>query len=132
MSACFWSGRDERKQASLGGLDRGRGGDHLSILFGLRQAAIFPSQLLRQLRRAGPGQKYASGNGIVYATSLVCRAATPQTRAHVPYNIVLVDTVEGFRMMAHGDIDLAIGDKVTARFVQFAGHLVPCFTRTTS
>ena len=50
-----------------------------------------------------PVEKRASGAGKVYATSLVCRAATPETRAHVPYNIVLVDTVEGFRMMAHGD-----------------------------
>ena len=79
-----------------------------------------------------PEDKIASGKGTVYATSLVCRAATPETRAHIPYNIVLVDTAEGFRMMAHGDIDLAIGDKVTARFAQFAGRLVPCFTRTTS
>ena len=67
----------------------------------------------------------AKGTGTVYATSLVCRAATPETRAHVPYNIVLVDTSEGFRMMAHGDNDLVIGDKVTARFAQFAGRLVP-------
>ena len=72
-----------------------------------------------------PVEKRASGAGAVYATSLVCRAATPETRAHVPYNIVLVDTFEGFRMMAHGDIDLCIGDKVTARFVPFAGRLVP-------
>jgi len=57
------------------------------------------------------------------------RAATPETRAHIPYNIVLVDTAEGFRMMAHGDNDLAIGDKVTARFVPFAGRLVPHFAR---
>ncbi|MBR0800249.1 OB-fold domain-containing protein [Bradyrhizobium jicamae] len=71
----------------------------------------------------------ASGAGTVYATSLVCRAATPETRAHVPYNIVLVDTDEGFRMMAHGDNDLAIGDKVTARFAQFAGRLVPYFAK---
>ena len=71
----------------------------------------------------------ASGEGTVYATSLVCRAATPETKAHVPYNIVLVDTDEGFRMMAHGDNDLAIGDRVTARFVQFAGRLVPCFAK---
>jgi uncharacterized OB-fold protein len=75
-------------------------------------------------------EKRASGEGTVYATSLVCRAATPQTRAHVPYNIVLVDAVEGFRMMAHGDNDLAIGDRVNARFVQFAGRLVPCFGKT--
>lgn len=48
--------------------------------------------------------------GVVYATSLGCRAATPETRAHVPYNILLVDCAEGFRMMAHGDEGLAIGD----------------------
>ena len=71
----------------------------------------------------------ASGAGTVYATSLVCRAATPETRAHVPYNIVLVDTAEGFRMMAHGDNDLVIGDKVSARFTQFAGRLVPYYAK---
>ena len=76
-----------------------------------------------------PVQKRASGTGTVYATSLVCRAATPETRAHVPYNIVLVDASEGFRLMAHGDNDLSIGDKVTARFVPFAGRLVPYFER---
>ena len=76
-----------------------------------------------------PIEKRASGKGTVYATSLVVRAATPETRAHVPYNIVLVDTVEGFRMMAHGDNDLAIGDKVTARFAQFAGRLLPYFEK---
>ena len=71
----------------------------------------------------------SGGAGTVYATSLVCRAATPETRAHVPYNIVLVDTAEGFRMMAHGDNDLTIGDKVTARYQPFAGRLVPFFER---
>jgi uncharacterized protein len=74
-------------------------------------------------------EKRASGEGTVYATSLVARAATPQTRAHVPYNIVLVDSKEGFRMMAHGANDLVIGDAVTARFVQFAGRLVPYFEK---
>ena len=81
---------------------------------------------------ADPTEQRASGEATVYATSLVCRAATPETRAHVPYNIVLVDAVEGFRMMAHGDNDLAIGDKVTARFAPFVGRLVPYFTRTKS
>ena len=74
-------------------------------------------------------EKRSSGEGTVYATSLVCRAATAETRAHVPYNILLVDTAEGFRMMAHGDNDLAIGDKVTARFTPFAGRLVPYFAK---
>ena len=76
-----------------------------------------------------PVQKSASGAGTVYATSLVYRAATPETRARVPYNIVLVDTVEGFRMMAHGDNDLASGDQVTARYEPFAGRLVPYFAK---
>jgi len=73
--------------------------------------------------------RQASGEGTVYATSLVCRAATVETRAHVPYNIVLVDTDEGFRMMAHGDATLAIGDKVAVRFTRFAGRLVPYFEK---
>ena len=76
-----------------------------------------------------PKEIRASGRGRVYAASLVCRAATPETRAHVPYNIVLVDCAEGFRMMAHGEKDLAIGDEVTASFVAFAGKLVPYFTK---
>ena len=79
-----------------------------------------------------PVAKLASGEGVVYATSLVCRAATPETRAQIPYNIVLVDTSEGFRMMAHGDHDLAIGDSVTARFERFAGRLVPYFEKVKS
>ena len=77
-----------------------------------------------------PVEKRASGEGTVYATSLVCRAATPETRAHVPYNIVLIDAAEGFRMMAHGDNDLKIGDRVTARYTRFTGRLVPYFART--
>jgi uncharacterized protein len=76
-------------------------------------------------------EKRASGEGTVYAASLVARAATPETRAHVPYNIVLVDAKEGFRMMAHGDNALAIGDLVTARFVPFVGRLVPYFEKVT-
>ena len=79
-----------------------------------------------------PEEKRAGGEGTVYATSLVCRAATPETRAHIPYNIILVDAAEGFRMMAHGDNDLSIGDKVTARFARFAGRLVPYFEKATS
>jgi uncharacterized OB-fold protein len=79
-----------------------------------------------------PVTKIAGGQGTVYATSLVLRAATPEARAHVPYNIVLVDTAEGFRMMAHGANDLVTGDKVTARYAQFTGRLVPFFERILS
>jgi uncharacterized OB-fold protein len=73
--------------------------------------------------------KVASGEGTVYASSVVLRAGTPEARAHVPYNIVLVDTAEGFRMMAHGANDLVIGDRVTARYAEFTGRLVPFFEK---
>jgi len=76
-----------------------------------------------------PREQRASGKGRVYATPLVCRAATPETRAHVPYNILLVDCAEGFRMMAHGEKDLAIGDEVNVSFKPFAGKLVPFFVK---
>jgi uncharacterized OB-fold protein len=77
-----------------------------------------------------PDDNIASGEGTVYASSLVLRAGTPEARAHVPYNILLVDTAEGFRMMAHGADDLVIGDKVTAQYRTFTGRLVPFFERT--
>lgn len=73
----------------------------------------------------------ASGEGVVYAATLVCRAATPEAREHVPFKIILVDAAEGFRLMAHGDRDLSIGDRVKARFARFTGRLVPYFERTT-
>ena len=76
-----------------------------------------------------PVEKRASGEGVVYATSRIFRAATPETRAHVPYNIVLVDTAEGFRMMAHGANDLAIGDAVIVSYRPFAGKLIPYFEK---
>ena len=76
--------------------------------------------------------KTSSGEGTVYTTSLVLRAGTPEAREHVPYNIVLIDTAEGFRMMAHGANDLVIGDKVKANYRQFTGRLVPFFEKVLS
>ena len=112
------------------GLDQGRGGHRLSILRRLRRARnISTAASARPAARRIRWRNAPAATGTVYATSLVCRAATPETRAHVPYNIVLVDTPEGFRMMAHGDNDLAIGDEVTARYQPFAGRLVPYFAK---
>jgi uncharacterized OB-fold protein len=73
--------------------------------------------------------KTASGAGIVFAISVVTRAATAEARTHVPYAVLLVDTAEGFRMMGHGDRDLKIGDKVKARFETFTDHIVPYFAK---
>jgi len=35
-----------------------------------------------------PGERLSSGGGTVYATTLVCRAATPEARAHVRSSIL--------------------------------------------
>ena len=106
---------------------------HEAILYqacgACRRVQYFRRDFCAACGSAKLAEKSASGEGTVYAASLVCRAATPETRAHVPYNIVLIDTEEGFRMMAHGALDLAIGDRVTARFVPFAGHIVPYFEK---
>lgn len=77
-----------------------------------------------------PAEKTSAGQGVIYAATLVHRAATPEAKAHVPYMIVLVDMAEGFRMMAHGAHDLKIGDKVGARFAPFTNRIVPYFERT--
>ena len=71
----------------------------------------------------------ASGRGTVYSTTLVTRAPSEALRALAPYRIVLVDSEEGFRVMAHGAADLVIGDAVTAGFKSFGEQLIPVFER---
>ena len=80
---------------------------------------------------AAPATLQASGRGTVHARTLVARAPTEEWRTHAPYLIVLVDADEGFRLMAHGDTGLQIGDRVRARFTQLAGKKIPFFERTT-
>ena len=78
-----------------------------------------------------PVPRQSSGIGVVHARTLVARAPTEELRAHAPYLIVLVDTEEGFRLMAHGNPDLQIGDRVRARFTDLAGRKIPYFEKAT-
>lgn len=78
---------------------------------------------------ASPQIYRASGNGVIYSATTVRRAATPETKTLVPYAILLVDMAEGFRMMAHGDIDLRIGDQVIAEFRPFTNLRTPYFVK---
>jgi len=71
----------------------------------------------------------ASGKGIVHAATLVARAPTEELRAHTPYLIVLVDADEGFRLMAHADASLGLGERVRCSFKTLAGRLIPYFER---
>jgi uncharacterized OB-fold protein len=78
---------------------------------------------------SAPTTMQASGLGTVHARTLVARAPTEEFRAHAPYLIVLVDADEGFRLMAHGDAALQIGDRVRARFTLLAGRKIPYFDK---
>lgn len=79
---------------------------------------------------ATPETHQASGCGTVHAVTTVARAPTEALRRHAPYTLLLVDAEEGFRMMAHGELGLAIGDTVHAGFHRFDGALLPRFQRT--
>lgn len=74
-----------------------------------------------------PVTRHAAGDGTVHARTSVARAPTEELRAHAPYLMVLVDADEGFRLMAHGDPTLEIGDRVRARFVDLADKKIPYF-----
>jgi len=70
-----------------------------------------------------------SGLGTVYAVTTVTRAPSETLRALAPYRIVMIDADEGFRMMAHGAEEVALGDRVRARFQDFGGLFTPFFER---
>jgi uncharacterized OB-fold protein len=71
----------------------------------------------------------STGLGKVHASTLVYRAPSDEFRAAAPYRIVLVDVTEGFRMMGHGDLSLAIGDSVLFRLRNIADRLIPYFDK---
>ena len=78
---------------------------------------------------ASPESSVSGGAGTVHASTLVHRAPTDDFRAAAPYRIVLVDLAEGFRMMGHADLSLAIGEPVQCRIRTIAGRLLPYFDR---
>lgn len=75
-----------------------------------------------------PATRVSAGLGTVHARTLVHRAPNEAFRAVVPYGVVLVDLAEGVRVMAHGDIDLAIGMPVSGRIETIAGVRLPYFS----
>ena len=78
---------------------------------------------------AEPQDLRSAGLGAVHAGTLVHRAPTDEFRALAPYRILLVDLDEGFRMMAHGDLGLVIGDRVRCRFRPLGDRLLPHFEK---
>ena len=78
---------------------------------------------------SAPSWAVSGGLGTVYAATRVSRAPAPDFAALAPYDILLVDLDEGFRMMAHGASGLAIGERVRVGFRRHGDRAVPCFAR---
>ncbi len=76
-----------------------------------------------------PDWAVSRGFGTVYAATRVARAPTPDFAALAPYDILLVDLDEGFRVMAHGTPGLAIGDRVKISFHRHDDRALPRFER---
>lgn len=69
----------------------------------------------------------SAGRATIAARTVVTRAPSVALRALAPYCIVLVDVDEGFRMMAHADPSLAIGDRARVGWHDFADRRLPRF-----
>lgn len=78
---------------------------------------------------AGPERLEAEGRGTVHAVTVVTRAPTEALRRYAPYTLLLVDMAEGFRLMAHGEPGLTIGESVRAEFHEFDCATLPRFRR---
>ena len=81
MSACFWSGCDERQTR---GLDQRRGSDRLSALRRLRRAAVFPPCLLRGLRSVELPTSGPAARGRFMPPRSSAAAATSETGRACP------------------------------------------------
>jgi uncharacterized protein len=63
--------------------------------------------------------------GVVYASTIVARAPSPEWRERAPYGLCLVDLDEGVRVMTHAEPGLQIGDRVRIGFVSAGETLIP-------
>jgi uncharacterized OB-fold protein len=107
-----------------------RGGDKLLFqrCSACRHTFYFHRSFCPACGDASPVTLPSKGQGTVHARTLVQRAPSEEFRAIVPYCIVLVDMAEGFRVMAHADPSLAIGDAAMCRIDIIAGRALPFFT----
>lgn len=69
--------------------------------------------------------KESSRHGKVVGATTVHRAPTEEFENLVPYRLLLIDLVEGTRIMAHGDIGLAVNDPVQIEFRKFGERRLP-------
>lgn len=56
------------------------------------------------------------GHGTVKAITEVTRAPTDEFKALIPYTLAIIELKEGFRLMAHAQAGVAIGQHVQSEF----------------
>ena len=94
------------------------------------RAQFYPRQVCVQCGSEKVEWKTSHGTGTVFSLTRVERAPNDSFRALVPYSLALVDLDEGFRVMAHANPHLFIGDKVTLTFFDHDGRALPRFEAT--
>lgn len=92
---------------------------------GCGAAIFYPRVICPFCGRPDPTWETSSGHGVVYATTAVYR------REGDPYNVVLVDLEEGFRIMSRVEgapaEDVEVGARVTLRVDHEGDDLIPVF-----
>jgi uncharacterized OB-fold protein len=112
-------------------LDWTDGGDalHFQHCPGCQHRWYFAREFCPSCGHTGPITQVSAAQGVVVATTTVHRAPNEAFRSIVPYQMVLVDMAEGFRVMGHAEMGLAIGDPVQCEIRERAGRMLPCFVR---
>ena len=109
------------------------GGDHLQYQHcgSCANRWYFKRKFCPTCGQATPSTHVSSGVGKVCASTMVHRAPSDEFRAIVPYRIVLVDLVDGIRVMGHADNDVLMGDQVRCEVRTIAGRNLPFFVKDT-
>jgi uncharacterized protein len=108
-----------------------QGGDHLHYQHcgSCANRWYFKRNFCPTCGQATPSTHVSSGVGKVCATTMVHRAPSDEFRAVVPYRIVLVNLVDGIRVMGHADNDVLMGDQVRCEVRAIAGRNLPFFVK---
>src|SRR5260221_13731969 len=78
----------------------------------------YPRPFCHRCGAKDPVWKKSSGRGKVVGATTVHRAPTEEFARLAPYRLLLIDLAEASRIMAHGDIDLAVTDPVQIDFLR--------------
>jgi hypothetical protein len=94
---------------------------------GCAKAQFYPRPFCARCGGDNLAWAISKGSGTIYAITTVERAPTEDFRALQPYAIALIDLDEGFRMMAHAELGVAIGERVRATFFTHGERHLPRF-----